>query len=90
LKLVRTGAGAAIRGLHFGDQCVIGAVGVDAQGNKHVLGIQEGATENAAEAKDLLQSLVERRRFVTVQVVRAAAGSEKARQFGGDGSVPRP
>jgi transposase-like protein len=40
-----------IDGMHFGDQCVIGAVGVDAQGNKHVLGIQEGATENAA-AKD--------------------------------------
>jgi len=32
---------------------VIGAVGVDAQGNKNVLGIQEGATANAAETKDL-------------------------------------
>jgi putative transposase len=49
-----------IDGIHFGDPCVIGAVGVDDQGNKHVLGIQEGATENAAAAKDLLQSLVER------------------------------
>ena len=49
-----------IDGIHFGEQCVIGAVGVDEQGNKHVLGIQEGATENAAAAKDLLQSLVER------------------------------
>ena len=49
-----------VDGMHFGDQCVIGAVGVDAQGNKHVLGIQEGATENATAAKDLLQSLVER------------------------------
>lgn len=49
-----------VDGMHFGEQCVIGAVGVDAQGNKHVLGIQEGATENAAAAKDLLQGLVER------------------------------
>jgi transposase-like protein len=49
-----------VDGMHFGEQCVIGAVGVDAQGNKHVLGIQEGATENAAAAKDLLESLVER------------------------------
>ena len=49
-----------IDGIHFGDQCIIGAVGVDDQGNKHVLGIQEGATENGAAAKDLLQSLVER------------------------------
>ena len=49
-----------IDGIHFGEQCVIGAVGVDEHGNKHVLGIQEGATENAAAAKDLLQGLVER------------------------------
>jgi transposase-like protein len=40
-----------IAGMHFGDQCVSGAVGVDAQGNQHVLGIQEGVTENAAAAK---------------------------------------
>lgn len=33
----------------------IGAVGVD--GNKHVLAIREGATENAAVAKELLEDL---------------------------------
>jgi putative transposase len=49
-----------IDGMHFGEQCVITAVGVDEQGNKHVLGLQEGATENAAAAKELLQNLVER------------------------------
>jgi transposase-like protein len=49
-----------VDGMHFGEQCVIGAVGVDEHGNKHVLGIKEGATENAAAAKDLLQELVER------------------------------
>lgn len=49
-----------IDGMHFGEQCVIGAVGVDENGDKHVLGIKEGATENAAAAKDLLQDLVER------------------------------
>jgi hypothetical protein len=37
-----------IDGMHFGDQCVIGAVGVDEHGQKHVLGLQEGATENSA------------------------------------------
>jgi putative transposase len=46
--------------MHFGEQCLITAVGVDEQGNKHVLGLQEGATENAAAAKELLQNLVER------------------------------
>src|SRR5262249_40381269 len=49
-----------IDGLHCGDHCVIGAVGVDLEGHKRVLGIQEGATENGAACKDLLQNLVER------------------------------
>jgi putative transposase len=48
-----------IDGMHFGDQCVLAAVGVDIQGRKHVLGLREGATENAEAAKDLLQHLVE-------------------------------
>jgi transposase-like protein len=47
-----------IDGMHFGDQCVLAAVGVDSQGRKHVLGVREGATENAEAAKDLLEHLV--------------------------------
>lgn len=47
-----------IDGMHFGEQCVLAAVGVDVQGGKHVLAIREGATENAEAAKDLLQHLV--------------------------------
>jgi transposase-like protein len=49
-----------IDGLHFGEYCVIGAVGVDVAGQKSVLGIHEGATENAGACKDLLQDLVAR------------------------------
>jgi len=49
-----------IDGLHFGEHCVIGAVGVDTEGHKMVLGIHEGATENAAACKDLLEDLVAR------------------------------
>ena len=48
-----------IDGMHFGDQCVLAAVGVDLQGRKHVLALREGATENAEAAKDLLQHLVD-------------------------------
>jgi len=48
-----------IDGMHFGDQCVLAAVGVDIQGCKHVLALREGATENAEAAKDLLQHLIE-------------------------------
>ena len=44
----------------FGDHHMISAVGVDSAGHKHVLGIQQGATENAAAAEDLLQPLVAR------------------------------
>jgi len=49
-----------IDGLHCGEHCVIGAVGVDTDGRKRVLGIQEGATENGAACRDLLPNLVER------------------------------
>jgi transposase-like protein len=47
-----------IDGMHFGEQCVLAAIGVDSQGRKHVLGLKEGATENAEAAKDLLEQLV--------------------------------
>lgn len=47
-----------IDGMHFGEQCVLAAVGVDSQGRKHVLALREGATENAEAAKDLLEQLV--------------------------------
>lgn len=46
-----------IDGMHFGEQCVLAAVGVDVQGHKHVLALREGATENAEAAKDLLEHL---------------------------------
>ncbi len=47
-------------GVQFGPYHVICAVGVDAQGEKHVLGFREGATENAEVAKTLLEDLVAR------------------------------
>ena len=47
-----------IDGVQFGGHHVIGAVGVDADGKKHVLGLAEGATENAVVVKGLLEDLV--------------------------------
>jgi transposase-like protein len=47
-------------GKDFGGHQVICAVGVDIQGKKHVLGLTEGATENAVVVKGLLEELVER------------------------------
>jgi putative transposase len=49
-----------IDGMMFGEQHVISAVGVDRAGHKHVLGMQPGATENAAAVEDLLEQLVAR------------------------------
>jgi len=49
-----------IDGIRFGKHQVIAAVGVDREGKKYVLGIAEGATENAQVVTDLLQKLVER------------------------------
>ena len=49
-----------VDGMQFGEHHVISAVGVDGSGQKHVLGIQPGATENAAAVEDLLQQLVAR------------------------------
>ncbi|HSU31117.1 MAG TPA: transposase [Bryobacteraceae bacterium] len=46
-----------IDGQRFGSHHVISAVGVDRAGTKHVLGIQVGATENAAAVKQLFTSL---------------------------------
>ena len=46
-------------GMQCGSHHVISAVGVDREGRKHVLGIQLGATENAAAVKDLLVRLRE-------------------------------
>jgi len=47
-------------GAHYGKHVVIPAVGVDTEGNKHVLGLVEGSTENATVCKQLLTGLVER------------------------------
>jgi putative transposase len=43
-----------IDGQRFGEHHVLSAVGVDVEGNKHILGIESGATENAASVKRLL------------------------------------
>ena len=46
-----------IDGQRFGAHHMLSAVGVDADGKKHIMGIEPGATENAASAKRLLTHL---------------------------------
>ena len=47
-------------GVIFGEPHVLVAVGVDAEGHKHVLGVAEGASENQVVARGLLEDLVRR------------------------------
>lgn len=50
-----------IDGLHIGkDLVLVGALGIDGDGNKHPLGLVEGATENAAVVQALIDNLIER------------------------------
>jgi len=49
-----------IDGLKVGDHLLVAAIGVDGEGHKHVLGIAEGATENAATVQALLDNLTDR------------------------------
>src|SRR5205823_14493757 len=83
-----------IDAMHFGAQCVLAAVGVDTEGRKHVLALREGATENAAAAKDLLQHLVEhgidpaRRRLFVIDGSKALRTAINA-VFGAETPVQR-
>lgn len=49
-----------IDGIHVGDHLVVIALGIDEQGDKHVLGLHEGATENESVCKALFEDLVAR------------------------------
>lgn len=49
-----------VDGVIFGEHHVLVAVGVDAEGHKHVLGLAEGASENQGVVKGLLEDLVRR------------------------------
>ena len=49
-----------IDGQRFAEHHMLSAVGVDVEGHKHILGIEAGATENAAAVKGLLTGLRDR------------------------------
>ena len=49
-----------IDGIHFRGRVILVALGIDAQGNKHVLGLREGSTESTRVVRSLLSDLIER------------------------------
>jgi len=81
-------------GVIFGEHHVLVAVGVDGEGYKHVLGIAEGASENQAVAKGLLEDLVRRGLKTDRKYLLVIDGSKALRAaidavFGGENPVQR-
>ena len=81
-------------GVHAGGHQVIVAVGVDSQGYKHMLGLADGATENAVVVKGLLDDLVARgvtpeRPYLFIIDGSKALRSAIASVFGADCPVQR-
>ena len=84
-----------IDGIHMDeDMTLVAAVGVDANGDKHPLGVVEGATENAATARALIDNLVERGldpaapRLFIIDGAKALSKAIRA-TFGRDAAIQR-
>lgn len=52
--------GLLIDGVHVGEHCLVVALGIAADGQKHALGLWDGSTENARVCQDLLANLQSR------------------------------
>jgi transposase-like protein len=69
-----------IDGIRFGDHTVIIALGIDTKGIKHLLGLWQGATENARVAKSALEDIVERGLQVDRPMLVVIDGSKALRR----------
>jgi transposase-like protein len=63
-------------GKEFGDTTIITALGVDAAGTKHILGLWPGATENSDVCGSLLDDMIERGLSVGMQYLFIIDGSK--------------
>jgi putative transposase len=83
-----------IDGIHFGGQVLVVALGIAESGEKHVLGVWQGATENTTVVKGLLEDLVDRgldlqRRYLVVIDGSKALRAGVERVFGAQVEVQR-
>ncbi len=80
-----------IDGIHIGEHVMLVALGIDADGKKHVLGVREGATENAASCTALLANLRDRGlhtdRAMLVVIDGAKAVAKAVRNVFGDQAI---
>ena len=65
-----------VDGVHFAGHCCVVALGIDIEGNKHPLALEEGDTENATLVKDLIVGLRERGLDVTRPILAVLDGSK--------------
>jgi putative transposase len=66
-------------GIEVAGHHVVAAVGLDAEGHKHLLGLVRGSSENAAVVKDLLNSIVARGVEASVKRLFVIDGSKAMR-----------
>lgn len=83
-----------IDGIEVAGHHVVAAVGLDDTGEKHLLGLVRGSSENAGVVKDLLQSLLERGIDASVQRLFVIDGAKAIRSaieqvYGEQGLVQR-
>lgn len=83
-----------IDGIHLGKQVLVVALGIAISGEKHVLGLWQGATENTTVVKELLEDLVARglsteRRYLFVIDGAKALRAAIERVFGQRAEVQR-
>jgi len=83
-----------IDGIEVAGHHVLAAVGLDDSGEKHLLGLTRGSSENAGVVKDLLNSLVKRGIDASVQRLFVIDGSKAIRSaiehvYGEQGLVQR-
>ena len=83
-----------VDGLRFGEQQVLVAVGVDEEGQKHVLGLASGASESEVVVKGLLEDLVGRGLKTSYKYLFVIDGSKALRAaieavFGPENPVQR-
>jgi len=69
-----------IDGIHIGNTVIIVALGVDSEGKKMILGMREGATENARVCIDLMNDLLERKLPITRPILAVLDGSKALRK----------
>ena len=63
-------------GVHFGEHTCVVALGIDSEGVKHPLAIEEGSTENATLVTDLITGLRERGLDVTKPILAVLDGAK--------------